>query len=184
MEKVYTEGEGWRKDHNKERFHLSCLISERSYAPTLPLDPIAPCLGDWIRKFTCFLLWCRWESWPYTNPIQSSRSPSPPQPTQGSYQIKKSNVTHPASLLLHSGPNQNTSPWWVLLLFNVWTIKLISYFTGAHVSFMPDMNGIISWQRLPSIQQRTLSTQTKQKQKQGVKSRENWKFCFHGGGRT
>lgn len=184
MEKVYTEGEGWRKDHNKERFHLSCLISEHSYAPTLPLDPIGSCLGDWIRKFTCFLLWCRWESWPHTNPIQCSRCPSPPQPTPGSYQIKKSNVTHPALLLLHSGPNQNTSPWWVLLLFNVWTIKLISYLTGAHVSFMPGMNGIISWQRPPSIQQRTLSTQTKQRQKQGVRSRASWKFCLHGGGRT
>ena len=184
MQKVYSEGEGWRKDHNKERFHLSSLISERSYDPTLPLDPIAPCLGDWIRKSTDFLLWCRWESWPHTNPIQPSRSPSPPQLTPGSYQIKKSNVTHSALLLLHSGPNQNTSPWWVLLLFNVWTITLILYLTGAHEPFMSGMNGIISWQRLPSIQQRTLSTQTKQRQKQGVWSRESWKFCFHGGGTT
>ena len=172
MEKVYTEGEGWRKDHNKERFHLSCLISESSYAPTLPLDPIAPCLGDWIRKSTCSLLWCTWQSWPHTNPIQPSRSPCPPQPTPGSHQINKSNVTHPALLFLHSGPNQNTSPWWALLLFNVWAIKFISYLTGAHVSLMPK-SGIISWQRLPSIQLRTLITQTKQRQKQAVRSRQS-----------
>lgn len=183
MEKVYTKGEGWRKDHNKERFHLSCLISESSYAPTLPLDPIAPCLGDWIRKSTCSLLWCTWESWPHTNPIQPSRSPSLPQPTPGSHQINKSNVTYPALLFLHSGPNQNTSPWWVILFFNMWAIKFISYLTGAHVSLMPN-SGIISWQRLPSIQLRTLTTQTKQRQKQALRSRQSWKFCFHGGGRT
>ena len=183
MEKVYTKGEGWRKDHNKERFHLSCLISESSYAPTLPLDPIAPCLGDWIRKSTCSLLWCTWESWPHTNPIQPSRSPSLPQPTPGSHQINKSNVTHPALLFLHSGPNQNTSPWWVILFFNMWAIKFISYLTGAHVSLMPN-SGIISWQRLPSIQLRTLTTQIKQRQKQALRSRQSWKFCFHGGGRT
>ena len=183
MEKVYTKGEGWRKDHNKERFHLSCLISESSYAPTLPLDPIAPCLGDWIRKSTCSLLWCTWESWPHTNPIQPSRSPSLPQPTPGSHQINKSNVTYPALLFLHSEPNQNTSPWWVILFFNMWAIKFISYLTGAHVSLMPN-SGIISWQRLPSIQLRTLTTQTKQRQKQALRSRQSWKFCFHGGGRT
>lgn len=29
-----------------------------------------------------------------------------------------------------------------------------------------------------------ITTQTKQRQKQGVRSRQSWKFCFHGGGRT
>lgn len=129
MQKVYSEGEGWRKDHNKERFHLSSLSLS---ALMLQPSPWLHCpMSGWLNKKVHRLP-------PLVQMVLAPHKPPPalkvPQstPTYPSlYQIKKkkSNVTHSALLLLHLDQTRNTSSLVALLLFNVWTITLILYLT-------------------------------------------------------
>lgn len=62
---------------------------------------------------------------------------SPILPYRSPHQINKSQSHSPCFALASLRWNLSPSPQGILLLFIVWIINLIPYFTASHVSFMP-----------------------------------------------